>query len=627
MDEQSEHRKLKQATDAAAKIQRESGTPKDPTRLETTPEPLQKPPPVQIGGDAWALSSSQVSVAARHLMDELERLRDENLGLQSRIHDLRAQVRRLEDWHDYGRCNKGWSAVEDNGDGRRITIFGPSETTQCWVSSDRELWEVIEALNGAKEMDDESLSETAQRVCNPEVHATIQDGVRDLMLKDLLGGLKQRGFPDLSFPDGGSAAAAILRSIDERIDAIIKANQEVADDEHRAAKVERDGLIAQVAELRRSGVSEAESESVLRANELEAECDRLRDEVREANQRATRARNHMGWIRNQVIKAVLAMDSGANPLEACQRSRPILDVAIAETPAVPDGQHDPHEVERLRRLVAELGDELKVRDRTLGQLADVAEERDALLVRVETLEQQAGRRPPNPMESTAPPDTWQRDVDAWSKLINHVANLQMEVDAFKRFEEQSDVPVEIRMLKEQVRGLEAKVQVSPAGIGEWTRLVNCVANLQSEFSAFKRDDQSKVEAVLQMFGGRIASLEAKLASIPVDDPLGRSRTLDDALRRIARLECLLCGEEGSGAEMIEEMVRSEADRPSYRQVIAEAAEAKDQFGTLLGIVELDGRTIREHAERLGKIEEGFGGHAERIKTLLEQSTSKSWWRR
>jgi hypothetical protein len=507
----------------------------------------------------------------------------------SHISALRERIRRLEDWHHIDRCRDRWSTTNER-QGRRLTVFGPEDGFASYSTNDRELWEVIEALNGVKEMDDESLVETARRVCNPEVHATIRDGIRDLMLKDLLDGLKQRGFPKLKIDAGGSVAAAILRSIDERIDAIIKANQEVADDEHRAAKVERDGLIAQVAELRRSGVSEAESESVLRANELEAECDRLRDEIQGVNRRATRHLNKMGWIRNQVIRAVQAMDSGANPLEACQRSRPILDAAIAETPAVPDGQHDPHEVERLERHVAELAAELKVRDRTLGQLADIAEERDALLVRVETLEQQAGRRPPNPMESTAPPDAWKpewqtpyenlvkmvRELQAkvvgppdddtsWSKLVNHVANLQMEVDAFKRYEEQSDVPVEIRMFKEQAR---------------------------------------------------------------------------DALRRIARIECLLCGEEGSGAEMIEEEIAAE-DRPSYRQIIAEVDESRDQCGALtkavatlndnlnrlIGVVELDGKAIHGHAERIKELDEWLGACADRLKDLDQRTTIWPWRRK
>jgi hypothetical protein len=414
VDEQSEHRKLKQATDAAAKIQRESGTPKDPTRLETTPEPLQKPSPVQVGGEAGALSSSQVSVAALHLMDELERLRSESESL----------------------------------------------------------------------------------------------------------------------------------------------------------RVERDGLIAQLAELWRSGVSEAESESVLRANELEAECDRLRARVDESNRRGARHLNKTGWIRNQVIKAVLAMDSGANPLEACQRARPILNAAIAETPAVPDGQCDPYEVERLRQHVAELADELKVRDRTLGQLADIAEERDALLVRVETLEQQAGRRPPNPMTSTAPPDAWKPE---WQTPYENLVKM--------------------------VRDLEAKVQVPPAGIGEWTRLVNCV-----ERHSRWIEEQSGVPA----------------------GAAGRAKALDDALRRIARLECLLCGEEGSGTEMLEEMVGSEADQPSYRQVIAEVVEAKDQFGTLLGIVELDGKTIREHSEQIKVLLDRIDSQGNRLRELEERTTRKGW---
>jgi hypothetical protein len=293
---------------------------------------------------------------------------------------------------------------------------------------------------------------------------------------------------------------------------------------------------------------------------LEAECDRLRDQVADAVKRASRLQNQTGWIRNQVIKAVMAMDSGANPLEACQRARPILDAAIAETPAVPDGQCEPHEVERLRRHVAELADELKIRDKTLGQLADIAEERDNLLVRVETLEQQIQHRR-NPMQSDAPPGTW-------------------------RGEESPPYDVLVR----------------------------------------------KYDVLVQ----KVASLEAKMAGVPVDaehlDRIGwrfeaHASRIDDALRRIARLEALLCGEEGSGAEMLEEMIRSDENRPSYRQVIAEAAEVKDQFGMLVGIVELDGKVIRDHTERLGKIEEGFGGHAERIKNLLEQSTPKSWWRR
>jgi hypothetical protein len=559
VDEQSDYRKLKQATEAATRIQREIGLPKDPSPNETPPDPLLEPSPVQVGNDAVAPNSSHVSAAVLHLMDEWERLRVENLGLQSRVHDLRAQVRRHEDWHIFERCGQRWSEGEDDGDGRMISVFGPDDGFAAYATNDRELWGVIEALNGSKE-GDESIDETARRVCNPEIHAKIRDGVRSLMLRDLLDGLKERGFPDPAFKDGGSVVDAILRLIDERINDINKAAQEVADDEHLAARAERDGLLVQLAEARSSGVSATESESVLRANELEAECDRLRDNIHGVNQGAVRARNQMGWIRNQVIKAVMAMDSGANPLEACQRARPILDAAIAETPAVPDGQCEPHEVERLRRHVAELADELKIRDKTLGQLADIAEERDNLLVRVETLEQQIQHRR-NPMQSDAPPGTW-------------------------RGEESPPYDVLVR----------------------------------------------KYDVLVQ----KVASLEAKMAGVPVDaehlDRIGwrfeaHASRIDDALRRIARLEALLCGEEGSGAEMLEEMIRSDENRPSYRQVIAEAAEVKDQFGMLVGIVELDGKVIRDHTERLGKIEEGFGGHAERIKNLLEQSTPKSWWRR
>jgi hypothetical protein len=211
-------------------------------------------------------------------------------------------------------------------------------------------------------------------------------------------------------------------------------------------------------------------------------------------------------------------------------------------------------------------------------------------VRVETLEQQAGRRPPNPMESTAPPDAWKpewqtpyenlvkmvRELQAkvvgppdddtsWSKLVNHVANLQMEVDAFKRYEEQSDVPVEIRMFKEQAR---------------------------------------------------------------------------DALRRIARIECLLCGEEGSGAEMIEEEIAAE-DRPSYRQIIAEVDESRDQCGALtkavatlndnlnrlIGVVELDGKAIHGHAERIKELDEWLGACADRLKDLDQRTTIWPWRRK
>jgi hypothetical protein len=559
VDEQSDYKKLKQATEAVARIQREIGFAKDPTPNAPTPDPILEPPPVQMGDGAVAPNSSHVSAAALHLMDEWERLRVENLGLQSRIRDLRAQVRRHEDWHIFERCGQRWSEGEDDGDGRMISVFGPDDGFAAYATNDRELWGVIEVLNGSKE-GDESIDETARRVCNPEIHAKIRDGVRSLMLRDLLDGLKERGFPDPAFKDGGSVADAILRSIDERINDINKAAQEVADDEHLAARAERDGLLVQLAEARSSGVSASESEAVLRANELEAECDRLRDQVADAVKRASRLQNQTGWIRNQVIKAILAMDSGASPLDACQRARPILNAACAETPADPDGQCEPREVERLRRHVAELADELKIRDKTLGQLADIAEERDHLLVRVETLEQQIQNRR-NPMRSDAPPGTW-------------------------RGEESPPYDVLVR----------------------------------------------KYDVLVQ----KVASLEAGMAGVPMDaeylDRIGRrfeahASRIDDALRRIARLEALLCGEEGSGAEMLEEMIHSDEDRPSYRQVIAEAAEVKDQFGVLVGIVELDGRVIRDHSERLRKIEEGFGGHVERIKKLLEQSTPKSWWRR
>jgi hypothetical protein len=507
VDEQSDYRKLKQATEAATRIQREIGLPKDPTPNETTPDPLLEPSQVQVGDDAVAPNSSHVSAAALHLMDELERLRDENLGLQSRVHDLRVQVRRHEDWHIFGRCGQRWSEGEDDGDGRMISVFGPDDGFAAYATNDRELWGVIEVLNGSKE-GDESIDETARRVCNPEIHAKIRDGVRSLMLRDLLDGLKERGFPDPAFKDGGGVVDAILRSIDERIEDLT----------HRA-------------------------EQAPGPNDVIF--------PRETYDRLFHGEKALGFILNGMEARGIAVNRNSRP----------EDIAGAVMAAIPSGEQAAR-VERdgLLTQIAELQTELKIRDEALGQLADIAEERDHLLVRVETLEQQIQHRR-NPMRSDAPPGTW-------------------------RGEESPPYDILVR----------------------------------------------KCDVLVQ----KIASLEAGMAGVPMDaehlDRIGRrfeahASRIDDALRRIARLEALLCGEEGSGAEMLEEMIHSDEDRPSYRQVIAEAAEVKDQFGVLVGIVELDGKAIRNHTERIGKIEEGFGGHVERIKKLLEQSTPKSWWRR
>lgn len=172
-------------------------------------------------------------------------------------------------------------------------------------------------------------------------------------------------------------------------------------DELHQLRVERDGLLAQIGE---------QTDAVSRANELEGECDRLRYQIRDRDRDVARLYNRVGWIRNQVVSAVKAMDAALSPLHACQQATPYLERAIAETPAVADVQCDPQEVERLRQHIDELYGELKARDKTLGQLADIAEERDALLVRVETLEQQAQRRPP-PMQSTTSPEVWSREGD------------------------------------------------------------------------------------------------------------------------------------------------------------------------------------------------------------------------